>query len=176
MIEGRAVIQNINKTRKKLEELGAIFKSYYVFKDIVFVPKKENYNLNDSFLRIRVHVKSNWPTKKVVLIRKKAEFKKIGKIDKIVLKKEFDTEKEATDFISEELSNEFKHGFEYSREGWEYYLMGKRIFLENIEHFQPSIEIEAESEKEILDMFSKIGIIEQIHDSIPETMRKLFFN
>ena len=47
----------------------------------------------------------------------------------MILKEEFDTEKEALDFIDKNLSSEFQRGFEYSRKGWEYELNNHRIFI-----------------------------------------------
>lgn len=171
MIEGRALISDIEQTRKKLTDMGAVLNSNYAFKDIIFVPKKANYNLSEDFLRVRVYTKNNWPTKKAVLVRKQTEFKEIGKIDNIILKKEFDTEQEATDFIAAELGTEFERGFDYEREGWQYDFGKHRIFVEDIKGYKPSIEIEADSEEEIETLFDKIGIIEKIHASMPEVMR-----
>jgi hypothetical protein len=87
------------------------------------------------------------------------------------LKKEFDSEEEANNFIEAELSSEFEHGFEYEREGWQYDLGKHRIFVEDIKGFKPSIEIEASTEKEIEVLFEKIGVLEKIHASMPEIMR-----
>lgn len=173
MIEGRAIISGIEDTRKKVEQLGATFKGEYIFKDVIFIPKKDDFNLSDDFLRMRVYSKTNWPTKNVVLVRKQTEFKSTGKIDKIILKKEFDTENEALNFVEESLSSEFIMGFEFSRTGWQYQLENHRIFIENVEDFKPSIEIEAETEEELKSLFDKFDIIEIINESMPEIMRRI---
>lgn len=172
MIEGRALILDIEQTRKNLLDLGAVFNSNYAFKDIIFVPKKAEYNLSDDFLRARVYIKYDRPAKKVVLVRKQTEFKNVGKIDSILLKKEFDTEQEALDFVTTQLGAKFERGFEYAREGWQYDLGNCRIFVEDIKGYKPSIEIEADSEEEIESLFAKIGVIEKIHASMPEVMRR----
>lgn len=88
MIEGRAIILNIDNTRSKLEKLGAIFKSDYAFKDVIFILKNGDGNLSNDYLRIRAYSKNNWSTKNVVLTRKQAKFQKIGKEDVVILKKE----------------------------------------------------------------------------------------
>lgn len=173
MIEGRALISDIAQTREKLENLGAIFNSYYAFKDIIFVPKKTSGDLSDDFLRARVYIKTSWPTRKVVLVRKQTEFKKIGKIDNIIFKKEFDTESEAIDFVVAKLGEEFKRGFEYEREGWQYDFGNDRIFVEDIKNYRPSIEIESDSEEAIESLFARIGIVEKICASMPEVMRRI---
>ena len=172
MIEGRAVIEKIEKTKVSVESLEGKFKSNYILKDIIFIPKKEDYNLNDDFIRVRVNIKSDWPTKKVILIRKQTEFKKIGKIDKVILKEEFDTEEDAFAFIKNKLP-EFQKGFDYKRDGWQYQLNNNRIFIEDIKGWKSSIEIEAESEEELKKLFDKIGILELVKYSIPEIMRRL---
>ncbi len=172
MIEGRAIIEDIEKVKASVESLGGQFKRNYILKDIIFVPKKENYNLSDDFVRVRVNIKSDWSTKRVILVRKKTEFKDIGKIDKIILKQEFDTEEEAFAFIEREIP-EFNKGFEYERNGWQYQLNDNRIFIEDINGWKPSVEIEAKSEEKLKELFDKIGILELVKSSVPELMRKL---
>ena len=55
-------------------ELEDIMSFNWAFKDIIFVPKKNDYNLSDDFVRVRVMIKKNWPTKDVILVRKKPNF------------------------------------------------------------------------------------------------------
>ncbi len=172
MIVGRAVISNIEKVKNLLESWGSQFKSKYILKDIIFVPKKEEYNLSDDFVRVRINIRSDWPTKRVILVRKQTEFKETGKIDNLILKKEFDTEEEAFAFITKEIP-EFKRGFEYERIGWEYVLDENRIFIEDIKKWKPSIEIEANSDAELQELFDKIGILETVNSSVPEIMRQI---
>ena len=176
MIEGRATIENIKETIKKLEKMGALFDSEYSFKDIIFVPKKGIYDLNKDFLRARVYIKNDWPTKNVVLVRKQTLFNDIGKIDNLILKKEFDTEKECFDFIKLEFNDEFEKSFEYERIGWQYNFENHRGFIEDIKGYNPSIEIEVatNSKDELESLFKRIGIIEKVHNSMPEVMRKIF--
>lgn len=173
MIEGRARISSIEETRKKLEDFGAIFHDNYAFNDIIFVPRKSVYNLSDDFLRVRVYIKNNSLTKKVVLIRKQTEFKGVGKIDDIVLRKEFNAQAAAEDFIAVEFNSEFLYGFEYEREGWHYDFENCRIFVEDIKGWQPSIEIEADSVEQIESLFARIGIIDSLNASVPEVMRNV---
>jgi len=172
MIEGRAVIDNIKNAKVSVESLGGQFKGYYILKDIIFVPKKEDYNLSNDFVRVRVNIKSDWPTKKVILVRKQTEFKETGKIDNVILKEEFDTEEESFAFIKDKLS-EFRKGFEYERDGWQYQLNDNRIFIEDIKGWKPSVEIEAESKERLKELFDKIGILETVKSSVPEIMRRL---
>ncbi len=172
MIECRGIILNIEDTKKEVEKLGAVFKSEYMFKDIIFIPNKDYFNLSDDFLRMRVYTKTNWPTKKIVLVRKQTEFKSIGKVDKIILKEEFDTEKDALEFINKNLAPEFKQGFEFSRTGWQYQLEDKRIFIEDIKGFKPSVEIEVNTEEELTPLFEKLNIIKKVKESMPEIMRQ----
>ncbi len=173
MIEARAIIKDIAETKNKLEALGAVFDSDYAFKDVIFVPQKDRYDLNGGFLRARVYIKNNWPTKKVVLVKKQIKFKNVGKEDTIILRQEFDTEQQASDFVKKEFGSEFKRSFEYEREGWQYNLEGCRIFVEDIKGYKPSIEIETDTEDQINSLFEKIGVVEKIKTSIPEAMRQI---
>ncbi|UCD03983.1 MAG: hypothetical protein JSW73_05635 [Candidatus Woesearchaeota archaeon] len=172
MIEGRAIIESIKKTRASVESLGGQFKSNYIGRDIIFLPEREDYNLSDDFVRVRVNIKSNWPTKRVILTRKQTDFREIGKVDNVILSEEFDTEEEAFSFIEKNLP-EFQKGFEYEREGWQYQLKHNRIFIEDIKGWRPSVEIEAKSEEELKELFDKIGILELVKDSIPKIMRRI---
>ena len=174
MIEARAIIENIDETRKMLESLGAVLDGEYSFKDVIFVPREGNYDLNKDFLRARVYIKNNWYTKKVVLVRKQAEFKDVGKTGKVILKEEFDSEKEANGFVEAEFGQEFKRGFEYERVGWQYNLESSRIFVEDIKGYKSSIEIEADTQDQIKYLFQKIGIVKELKDSLPEIMRKTY--
>ena len=172
MIEGRAVIENIEKTRASVESLGGRFKGHYVLKDTIFVPKAGNRNLSDDFVRVRTNIKSSWQTKSVVLIRKQTEFKETGKMDMVIMRKEFDTVDEASAFIGDNLQD-FKEGFSYEREGWEYLLDNSRVFIEDIKGWKPSIEIEAENEEKLKELFGNIGTMELVHSSVPEVMKRI---
>jgi adenylate cyclase class IV len=173
MIESRWTIPSIKDTKKKVEELGGIFKSEYAFKDVIFVPIKEDFNLSDDFLRMRIYTKNDWPTKNIVLVRKQTEFTSTGKVGKVILKQEFDNEKSALDFINKNLASEFKKGFEFSRTGWQYELGNNRIFIEDIQGFKPSVEIEANTEEELKTLFNKLDVLEKVKESVPEVVRSL---
>lgn len=171
MIEGRAIIKDIEETRQALIKLGAECVAEYQFKDIIFVPRTDT-SLNDDYIRIRVYSKNNWPTKNVVVMRKKAKFHAVGKEDTIVLKKEFDSEDEARQYIEQEFNDSFIFGFEFSRVGWQYSMGEYRLFVEDIEKMPPVIEIEAGTEEALAQLYKNIGIIKELHDSIPELIKK----
>lgn len=172
MIESRALIESLEKAKASVVKLGGQFKSNYSFKDVIFVPKKIKYNLSEDFVRVRVYIKNDWPSKNVVLVKKKTEWREQGKVDNVVLKKEFDAEKEAFAFIEKKLPD-FEKGFEYRREGWQYELDKHRIFIEDIEKYRPSIEVEANDEKDLQIFFQKIDIIKPVRKSVPEIMHEI---
>lgn len=176
MIWGRGIVRNIKETKRKVEQLGGKFKNYYSFKDIIFVPKIGRIDLNKKFIRLRVYKVNNWPTKDVILVRKIIQWKAKSKFEDFVLKKEFTTTKEALNFIKAHFKNKLKRSFEYFREGWEYHLGKKRIFIENIKDFKPTVEIEASDERELKNIFQKLGVIERLTDSVPKIMNTLFQN
>lgn len=158
--------------RERLESIGGSFNGRYSFNDIIFIPRDGDFNLNDSFVRVRVYSENNWPTKDVVLVNKQTEFKETGKTDKVLVREEFDTEKGAFSYLEKNFGG-YKRGFNYERVGWEYELDGHRIFVEDIEGFEPSIEAEAETVGALQKVFERIGIIKEVKDSVPEIMRKL---
>jgi len=170
-LEIRGIIKNTEDAREKVEELGGKLLGNYEFKDIIF-SENENSNLSKDFLRLRCYSKTNWSTKKFVLVRKKTKFKKSGKTSKNVFKKEFDDKKSSMDQIKEKFPN-FKKIVEYSREGWQYQLGKNRIFIENIKGYKPSIEIESENKRELKKILAGVNILKILKESIPEIMRKI---
>lgn len=173
MLEARGKIKNIEEIKKKIEKIGGVYDSYYSYTDIIFIPVSREANLNKEFIRVRILKVNNWQTKNVVLVHKTAEWKGKAKIDNFILKKEFDKLEDAFEFIEEYYKGKLKENFRYFREGWQYQLGNNRIFIEDIEKFGPTIEIEVENEKEIDSIFEKLGIAEKVYDSVPETMRKI---
>lgn len=169
MIYGRAIITDINESRQKLETNGAKLIEEFAFTDIIYI-NKTNRSLTDDTLKVRVYSKTEWYTKNVVLIRKQTEILKTGKVDNIILKIEFDSRNDAKGFIKEYLSAEFEYAVEFSKNGWEYELDSKRVWVEYINKFKPTIEVGAKSEDEIKDVYNLIGIVEELHKSVPETI------
>ena len=143
MKEVRGIIKNIEKTKKKIEQLGGLFKSNYSFTDVIFLSTSKKINLNKEFIRLRIYKISSWPTKKIVLVHKKAEWKKESKVSNCLLKKEFDTNKEAHSFINKKFGDKIKKGYEFFRKGWEYKLGKINLYVENIKGLKPTVEIEA---------------------------------
>lgn len=173
MIEGRGIIKNIENARKKIEKIGGIFKDQYSFTDIIFVFKSSKTKLNKELIRLRIYKINNWPTKDVILIHKTTSWKGNSKTDNIILRKEFNTAEEAINFINKNFKNKPKKDFEYFREGWEYDFDRKKVFVEDIKGFKPTVEIEAENEEELNNVFKKINVIKRLSDSVPEIMRKI---
>jgi len=173
MIEGRWIIKDIKETKKKIEELRGTHKSKYSFTDMVFSQKDNKLDLSKEFIRLRVYKLNEWNTKNIVLTHKITKWKGNFKKDKIILKKEFDTIKEALDFIDKHYKGKVKKFFEYFRKGEQFQINNSRLFVENIKGFKPSIEIEAKSEKEINYLIKELELHKKVPNSIPETMRKI---
>lgn len=176
MIEARGIIKNIQETKMKIEKIGGKYDSRYSYADIIFIPISGEADLNKEFVRVRVLKVNNWQTKNVVLVHKTAEWKGKAKIDNFILKKEFNTAEEAIDFIKEHYKGKLKESFKYFREGWEYHFGKNRIFVEDIEKLGPTIEVEAENENELSDIFKSLEIMEKVSDSVPEMIGKILNN
>lgn len=173
VIEVRGIIKNIDYAKKRVEDLGAISKSYYSFTDIIYTPLQEEINLNNDFTRLRVYKENNWPTKNFILVRKKTKWDKDTKIDEIVLRQEFETLGDALNYIEDKFKGSLQKKFEYFREGWEYELGKNRIFIEDIKDFKPTVEIQSENKKELTDLFKQLEVKEILTDSVPEIIRKI---
>lgn len=173
MLEARGKIENIEEIKKIIERIGGVYDSHYSFTDVIFIPESGLADLSDGFVRVRILKVKNWKTSNVSVVYKTAEWKGQAKIDNVVLKKEFDKVEDAFDFIKENYKGALKEGFRYFREGWQYHFGNNRIFVEDIEKLGPSIEVEAENESELDDIFKKLLIVKRVSGSVPELMRRV---
>ncbi len=145
MIEARSFVSDIEPTRKVLENLGADFKGEYRLTDKIYSSYNPVKNLDDEFLRLRIYHKNIWPQKDVIVAVKIHDQKEIG-VDTIVpLKKEFDKEKEAEDFINQNLLDKYKYEYEFTRTGWQYSLGEDEIDLEKVEDLDNFYTVEFKS-------------------------------
>jgi adenylate cyclase class IV len=169
----RVIISDSKAARQKLETLGATLAGEYSYKDLIFVPRKADYNLSDDFVRVRVYIKNNWHNKHVVVVRKAAHFDAIGKIDEIKLKMEFDAERQAVDYIQKELGTEFEFGFKYDIQGWQYDLDKHKFFVEDIKSLFSSVEIEADTAEQLKIYSDQIDAKEILKTSLSEAIRRV---
>lgn len=173
MLESRGKIQDIEKAKEKSKALGGIFGGHYSFIDIIFISKSGEMDLNREFIRLRVLKVNNRQSKNIILVHKMTKWNGATKVDSLILKEEFDRIEEAFDFIKLHFKDKLKDDFRYSREGWEYNLGRNKIFIEDVEKLGATVEIEAENERELDDLFKKLEITEKFSDSMPEVMRKV---
>lgn len=166
--EIRAYIQDIDSTKNALTDLGATFKSEYVFTDYIYEPKGVYWDLNQQFIRLRVYDKTNWDQKKCVLVHKMKKTQ--GITGKILIHQEFDEITQA----QEVLKDDYSFLFSFYRIGWQYSLNGNQIFVENIENLNPTIEIVAFDKNKIDDIFAKLLIKNVIEYSVPYLIQEKF--
>lgn len=169
LINARGIIASIEQAKSQLDGLGAVYRGEFSFKDIIY---QSSAPLNEDFVCMRIYSQTNWDEGDVVVQRKKTEWIDRGKIDHDVLKKGFDSEEEALDYIAAHCSD-FKRSFEFSRVGWEYSLPGYAIFVEGVEGYPPSVEIKAEDAASLQDMLQQLHVTDIIRDSMAEAMRKI---
>ncbi len=172
MPDARGFVHSIEEATKRIRAIGGAFNGRYSYTDIVFLPKSGIPDLNKEYVRVKAYKKTNLHTKKFVVFHKLAEWDGKTKTDKISLKREFDTLGDAIAFVKEHF-NAMERGFDYFRMGREYHLGAAKIYAEDIRGFRPTIEVEAESRKELESILGKLGVTELLADSIPETMRKI---
>ena len=111
IFETRGKINNIKDARDAAEKIGAVFKGFYFCTDSIFETKNV-----EEILRLRVFKINNRQAKNCILTHKIAEWSGKIKTDKIILKRKFDTIKEATNFMIDHYGD-FKEDYEYSRDG-----------------------------------------------------------
>ena len=151
MIESRVRIKDIRDAKRAVEKLGGVFNGHYSYTDIVFKPGFEKGDIGKDVIRLRVLKINNRRTKNFILTHKIAEWTDKTKTDRIILREEFANIKEARDFMKVHYGSELKESYKYSREGWEYHLDRSKVFIETIEKIGPTIEVEAESRRELIN-------------------------
>lgn len=170
------VIVNKENIDPIIEKLNLIKKSKFAFYDLIY-QNKNGTSITEDTLKVRVYQKNEWKTKDVLLIRKTAPMINGSKEDKVLLKKEFDTEKEAIDFINMSFINTYEYKFKLKKSGIEYFNESLRVWIEEIEDVGTSIEIGAENPEEIENTIQLFEIKERLEESVPEYLyKKLFKN
>lgn len=145
MIEARTFVTEIETTKKILEENGAVFKGEYVLTDKIYSSYNPPKGLDDEFLRVRTHHTDIWNNPHVLVAVKIHEQKEIGVDTVVPLKKGFETEEEALKFVSENLMDQYKYEYEFSRTGWQYSLGEDEIDLERVDDLQDFYTVEFKS-------------------------------
>lgn len=164
-MEIRAIIYRTENAKTVLREMNAVYQGDYVFKDCIY--SKDQIDLNPQFVRVRQYQKTQWQQKLVVISHKIRDIHGSKTLSQI----ECNTREEAIGFIPKE----FNHLFSFSRKGWEYTAPeAVRIFIEEIDGLPPSVEIIAQNKESIHSLFSHLGVIEILSDSVPEWYRKRF--
>ncbi len=161
MLEARTFVDNLNKAKEILKSQNANLKGKYASQNIIYASKDPSKTLADVFLRLRHHSLNIWEEKDVIVAIKETKLKRIGKDSIIPLKKEFDTEEDAREFIDKNYSGQFKYSFEYGCIGWQYNLGGDQVDLEDIEGHL-SIEFKSKTVEGLERLLKLFGIKEVI--------------
>ncbi len=147
MFDARIFLTELESAKKTLSDNCANFKGEYVIHDYIFRSTNPQEALEKVFLRLRLVPMNMWSDKSVVVAIKNTEKREVGKQSIIPIKREFDTEAQAQEFIKENYSNSFVFDFDFKRRGWQYDLPnGDQVDLEDIED-NYSIEFKSKSEK-----------------------------
>lgn len=170
------IIVNKGNIDTIIEKLNLIKKSEFAFYDLIY-QNKNGTNITEDTLKVRVYQKNEWKTKNVLLIRKTAPMINGAKEDQVLLKKEFDIEKEAIDFINTHFANEYVYKFKLEKSGTEYGNENLRVWIEEIKDIGTSIEIGSENLEEIENAIQLFDVKERLEESVPEYLyNKLFKN
>jgi hypothetical protein len=157
MFDARTFPSSIDKAQKILMQESADFKGEYTIHDIIFSSKDPEQTLDKIFLRLRLVPQNIWNEKPFIVAIKNTDIKEVGKQSIIPLKKQFDTEIDARDFINTNYLDQFEYAYEFDRKGWQYDLGEDQIDLEDIEsHF--SIEYKSQTENKLKELLKKFNV------------------
>lgn len=161
-VEIRAIIHDSSNARVDLMWEQAAYQGDYAFNDYIFSNCDSNNTLNDEFFRIREYQITKWEQKPVVAVHKIRN--PYGEKHNILFEEEYDTLAQAQKMVPKYFSKKCS----FFRRGWEYRLENMRIFVEEIDGLQPSIEVIAKTQEEIFNLFEKIKIVTILTDSVPQ--------
>lgn len=175
MLEARTFVKEIDTAKKILDDNKAFFKGEYVCRDIIFSPRDLSKNLGDEFLRLRINEKNIWKEKDVILTIKQTQMKEIGKNSIIPVRKEFDKEIEAREWIKENMASKYKLDFEFTRTGWQYNLEDNQVDLEIVENVPNcyTIEIKSFTEEGLRSLVDLLHLENLINGPMVLAMKKL---
>ena len=174
MIYSRIITED-NTFDEIIEKLDLEKKTEFAFYDLIYL-NKNGTSITEDTLKIRVYQKNEWKNKNVLVIQKTAPIINGVKEDKVLLREEFDTEKEATNFVEKNLSNNYEYKFKLEKTGTEYGNENLRLWVENIKDIGTSIEIGSNNQKTIENAISLFKVKERLKESVPEYLYKLYFN
>lgn len=155
MFDARTFPQTLDTARAILEKNEAAFKGDYAITNKIYKHKTEP--LEKVFLRLRTIPKNIWDDKPVIVSVKNTEIKEVGKQSIISFKKEFDTEKEAEQFIVDNYAKDFSYDFTFNCIGWQYFLGEDGVDLEMIEG-HPSIEFKSKTQQGLQNLLALFGV------------------
>ena len=164
MIEARTFLKEIESTKKLLEENGASFKGEYILKDKIYSSYNPKKDLDDEFLRVRTYYKDIWNNPKVLVSVKIHDQKEIGVDTVVPIKKGFENEEDALNFVNENLLNQYKYEYEFNRTGWQYILGEYEIDLERVDDLDNFYTVEFKSDT--VDGLRKLETILNLKDVI----------
>lgn len=156
MFDARTFPDTLKNAQEILKAQNAIFKGEYLITDKIYNSKDLSQDLNTVFLRLRSVPKNIWEDKPFIVAIKNTEVKNVGKQSIIPLKKQFDTEVEAQEFIDTNYLDQFEFSFQFNRIGWQYFIGEDGVDLEEIEG-RPSIEFKSKTEEglqKLLELFN----------------------
>ncbi|TSC70811.1 MAG: hypothetical protein CEO12_187 [Parcubacteria group bacterium Gr01-1014_46] len=175
MIEARSFVPEIETYRKILLENKAIFKGEYVLTDKIYSSYNPKKGLDEEFLRLRTYEKNIWGEADVIVSVKKHYQKEIGVDTDVPLRKEFELEEDAKKFIEENLLNQYKYEFEFTRTGWQYNIGEDQVDLERVEGLKDfyTIEFKSKTVEGLKRLESLLKLTNVIRGPIASHMKEL---
>lgn len=167
MLYTRIILKTTDNLEDILRELGVVKKHDFAFYDLVYL-NKDGSSITDDTLKVRVYKHNEWNNKAVLVIRKRAEVIDGVKEDKILLREEFDLEKEALEYVDANFKDSFEYQFKLEKSGKEYQNEDLRIWVEDIKNIGVSIEFGSESQEKIEDAINLFDVQERLNVSVPE--------
>jgi hypothetical protein len=171
MQEGRALVRDLEQTRRRILDAGGALVNDYRFTDTVLLAPGDSA-LDREFIRLRVYSGNTWPFKTALLIHKITEWTTSrSKVSKPILFEEFDAADAARDFVRERYGGLLRDGFTYERRGWHYRMDGALVFLEEVEKLGPTVEVHTEN-GDLGELLARLEGSERLEATVPETIRR----
>lgn len=156
MFDARIFLNSLEEARRVLQRHHAVHKGDYEIVDSIYRSVDASQPLEKVFLRLRAVPQNIWDEKPYIVSIKNTELKNVGKQSIIPVKKQFDTEREAQEYISQNHLDNFVYDFVCHRFGEQYFIGEDGVDLEIIEG-HPSIEFKSKTEdglQKLLQLFN----------------------
>ncbi|GEM_PF-5619648 len=167
LYQARYVFEEIEPIRQQICAIGSEPRGMYFFTDEIV---NSNDDLNMHLLRLRCYQINIMLKSKVELTEKTMRWKDFFKVDTIHYQKDFVNFTDAV-LHAEDRFGSYVPVVSFARQGWAYCLDGMHLFLEYIDTLGPSLGIEGDCTRCIINLAKQLRLSDPARSSVPKLVQ-----